>query len=109
MVSFIITHAQFHNPKADDREKATEFVERYDQSMANPETKPKVHRVSHYLASGQLGIDLRAYANGHPMSERLRTEITAYQLCMLDDSVQESPHARITKVLQTARASKPPW
>jgi hypothetical protein len=109
VVSFTTTHAQIHNPKADDREKAKEFVKRYDKSMANPETKAQVHRVSHYLASGELGSDLRAYAKGDPMSERLRTEITAYQLCMLDDSVQESPHAKSTKVVQAARASKPPW
>jgi hypothetical protein len=99
----------FHILQADDRNKAIEFVERYDKATADPATKLKVHRVSHYLASGPLGSDLRAYAAGSPMSERLRTEITAYQLCMLDDSMQESPHARIARVVQASRPSKPPW
>lgn len=98
-----------HTLQADDRDKAVLFVERYDKAIADPATKLKVHRVSHYLASGPLGSDLRAYATGSPMSENLRTEITAYQLCMLDDSMQESPHARISRVAQAARPSKPPW
>lgn len=101
--------AHFHTLQADDRTKAALFVERYDKAIADPATKLKVHRVSHYLASGALGLDLRAYATGSPMSKKLRTEITAYQLCMLDDSMQESPHARISRVVQAARPSKPPW
>ena len=90
--------AHFHTLQADDRTKAALFVERYDKAMADPATKLKVHRVSHYLASGALGLDLRAYATGSPMSKKLRTEITAYQLCMLDGPMQESPHARISRV-----------
>ena len=82
--------AHFHTLQADDRTKAALFVERYDKAMADPATKLKVHRVSHYLASGALGLDLRAYATGSPMSKKLRTEITAYQLCMLDYSGKPS-------------------
>ena len=101
--------AYFHTLQADDRTKAALFVERYDKAIADPATKLKVHRVSHYSASGALGLDLRAYASSSPMFKKLRTEITAYQLCMLDDSMQESPHARISRVVQAARPSKPPW
>ena len=54
----------FHILQADDRNKAIEFVQRYDKATADPATKLKVHRVSHYLASGPLGSDLRAYAAG---------------------------------------------
>ena len=99
----------FHSLQADDRNKAIEFVARYDEAIADPASRLKVHRVTHYLATGPLGLDLRAYASGNPMSERLPTEITAYQLCMLDDSMQESPHARISRVVQSARPAKPPW
>ena len=75
--------AHFHTLQADDRTKAALFVERYDKAMADPATKLKVHRVSHYLASGALGLDLRAYATGSPMSKKLRTEITAYCACWM--------------------------
>ena len=64
--------AHFHTSQADDRTKAALFVERYDKAMADPATKLKVHRVSHYLASGALGLDLRAHATGSPMSKKAR-------------------------------------
>lgn len=95
--------------QADDREKAKQFVDLYDDAMRDPATAQHVHRVSHYLAAGSLGIDLRGYAAGHPMTSQLRTEITAYQLCMLDDSIQEGPHARISRVVTASRAARPPW
>ena len=98
------THIQ-----ADDREKAKQFVDLYDDAMRDPATAQHVHRVSHFLAAGSLGIDLREYAAGHPMTSQLRTEITAYQLCMLDDSIQEGPHARISRVVTASRAARPPW
>ena len=43
------------------------------------------------------------------MSDRLRTEVTAYQLCVLDDSVQESPHALVSRIATTARQSRAKW
>jgi hypothetical protein len=95
--------------QADDREKAKQFVELYDDAMSVPATAQHVHRVSHYLAAGSLGNDLREYAAGHPMTSQLRTEITAYQLCMLDDSIQEGPHASISHVVTASRPARPPW
>ena len=43
------------------------------------------------------------------MSDRLRTEVTAYQLCVLDDNVQESPHALVSRIATTARQSRAKW
>ena len=71
-----------------------------------------MHRVSHYLLSsspGCLGSDFRVWAAGSHMSQRLRSEITAYQLCMLDDSMVEGPHARIGRVTRGASCSGPAW
>jgi hypothetical protein len=95
--------------QADDREKAKQFVDLYDEAMRVPATAQHVHRVSHYLAAGSLGIDLREYAAGRPMTSQLRTEVTAYQLCMLDDSIQEGPHSRISRVVTASRSARPPW
>ncbi len=62
-----------------------------------------------YLAAGTLGEDLRAYVAGNSMTSLLRTEVTAYQLCMLDDSIQEGPHARISRIVTASRSGRPPW
>ena len=43
------------------------------------------------------------------MHPKLRTEITAYQLCVFDDGIQESPHALVSRVVASARVSGPPW
>jgi hypothetical protein len=107
MSEFVIK--QCKHIQADDREKAKTFVEMYDNAMLSPDTAVQVHRVSTYLAEGTLGNDLRAYAAGEPMTDHLRTEITAYQMCMLDDSIQEGPHARISRVVRASSAAKPPW
>ena len=96
----------------DDREKASEFVRLYDEVLAKPGGHARVHRVSHYLASVAndcLGADLRHYAAGGPMSDGLRAEVTAYQLCVLDDSVQESPHALVSRIATTSRRSGAQW
>jgi hypothetical protein len=43
------------------------------------------------------------------MSRRLRTELTAYQMAMLDDSFQESPHGIITAIVRRAPSSLDSW
>ena len=71
--------------QADDRAKATEFVTKYDEAMSTQHGQLTVHRVSHYLASEDIGClsgHLREYAGGGPMHPKLRTEVTAYQLCI---------------------------
>lgn len=93
-------------------EKANEFVTLYDQAIASPSGARRVHRVSHYLARdqpGSLGRDLRRFAAGKKMSRALQLEILAYQLVVLDDGVQESPHALVSKLASSARSSRPAW
>ena len=50
---------------------------------------------------------MQDFAAGSPMSTRLRTEITAYQLCPLDDTAAESPHAHVSMTVKSKVASKP--
>ncbi len=96
----------------DDLAAAQRFVLEYEKASADETSAQRIHRVTRYLASeepGCLGSDLRRYAAGEAMSERLRSEITAYQLCMLDDSMQEGPHALVSHTAVAARSSRTPW
>ena len=43
------------------------------------------------------------------MSDRLRTEVTAYQLCVLDDSFVESPHALVSRTARQSTLPSPSW
>ncbi len=88
-------------------------MDKYDKVLTNPTLTGSVHRVSHYLCSttqpNALGHDFRSYASGEHMSTRLRTEITAYQLCVLDDATVESPHACVGQVLNRSSRSSVAW
>ena len=100
----------FH--QADQQVTARDMVRRYDLASADPVSKILLHRVSHYLLgtdSGQLGRDFREWANDGHMSDRLRTEITAYQLCVLDDSFVESPHALVSRTARQSPVPSPSW
>lgn len=95
-----------------DRKTASEFLMKYDQVMSTPAGHSEIHRVTHYLAGdgpGCLGAEFRMYATGGPLSPTLRTEITAYQLCVLDDGIQESPHALVSRLATGATQSGPSW
>ena len=43
------------------------------------------------------------------MSDELRSEITAYQLCVLDDSMGEGPHALLSREATRSPRSSPAW
>ena len=95
--------------QADSRDVAKRICKDYDEARR---TGQFVHRVTHYIAStnpGCWGSDLRAFASGQSMSEGLRSELTAYQLCVLDDSMAEGPHAYISGCGARAPSSKPAW
>ena len=97
--------------QADNRDAAKEMLKKFKLARTSSGAG-QVHRVSRYLMSeedGCLGSDFRDYVAGAPMSRQLRTEITAYQLCMLDDSLVEGPHARIGRVTRYAVNSKAGW
>ena len=98
--------------KADDRSVATTMVSDYDAALADPSRVNRIYRVSHFLLGqdGQNpGEDFRTYARGGAMSERLRTEITAYQACMLDDSAVEGPHASVSRISKSAASVGAAW
>ena len=88
------------------------MVRRYDLARADPVSLRRLHRVSDFLLGslpGQLGHDFRQWAAEGVMSARLRAEITAYQLCVLDDSFVEGPHARISRDSRQASRPSPSW
>ena len=94
--------------QADDVSIAAQMITKYD---ALPD-KSRAHRVTTYLCSlgdNNLGPDLRGFAASGQMSECLRMEVMAYQLCVLDDTMAERPHAIVPKVARDAVQSKPAW
>ena len=52
---------------------------------------------------------MEAHASGRGMSPRLRQEIIAYQLCMLDDTVAEAVHRDVSFEGHRAVASGINW
>ena len=87
--------------------KARLFLQKYDEAKA---AGMQTHRVSDFFCGdhpGSLRPDFEMWANAGVMSIELRTWITAYQLCCLDDGMQESPHGVITK-LAAARPNSGP-
>ena len=98
--------------QADDRKIAAEMVRRFDLATADPELDKLLHRVSRYLMGtqqGQLGLEFRAWATDGRMSARLRKELTAYQLCVLDDSFVEGPHAKVGRSARATSKPSPSW
>ena len=98
--------------QADEQQTAQDMVRRYDLAVQRPGADRLVHRVSHYLLGtrpGQLGLDFRRWAVDGHMSARLRTELTAYQLCVLDDSFVESPHAHVSRAARPTSRPSPSW
>ena len=98
--------------KADDRSVAKRMISDYDAALADPSRVNRIHRVSHFLLGQDgenLGEDFKRFARGGAMSERLRTEITAYQACMLDDSAVEGPHASVSRISKSAASVGAAW
>ena len=98
--------------QADDRQVAAKMIDLYEHQRLDPEKLRVMHRVSKYLlacAEGCLGSDFRQYARTGVMSVALRTEVTAYQMCMLDDSMVEGPHSTIGRTSRCASTSTPAW
>lgn len=88
------------------------MVRRYDLAKADPVSSKCLHRVSDFLLGslpGQLGHDFRQWVAEGRMSARLRAELTAYQLCVLDDSFVEGPHARVSRAARQASRPSPSW
>ena len=74
--------------------------------------KRHINRVTQYLLleePGCLGTAFRIWAAGGDMSDELRSEITAYQLCVLDDSMGEGPHALLSREATRSPRSSPAW
>ena len=103
----MLVQSWFHPCQADSRPAAAEFLRQHDAALANG---ARIHRVSEFFAghnTGSLRSDMESWANGEPLSQRLRTELTAYQLAPLDDSLAEGPHAHVSHTVKAKAASKP--
>ena len=83
------------------------FLQKYDEAKVNG---VRTHRVSDVFCGGHAGSlrhDFERWANAGVMSINLRTWLTAYQLCCLDDGMQESPHGIITKIAMSRPNATP--
>ena len=66
------------------------------------------HRVTEFFAGSQEGTlrpDMEAHAAGNGMSERLASEIRAYQLCKVDDTWAEAAHRDVSGFGARCKAS----
>lgn len=91
--------------EADDRQVARALIEEADAAVS---AGRPLHRVTQYLVGHGLGTMrplMQRFVDEGFMDPRLRTEITAYQLCMLDDTVQEAVHRDVSRIVQRARHS----
>ena len=70
------------------------------------------HRVTEYFAGpqdGSLRADMEAFASGQEMSDRLRLEVSAYQLCKLDDTWTEASHSLVSSHTKKSPAATIPF
>lgn len=95
--------------KVDDPDKAITFIEKYDALVATARPTCRISDIFCGRQSSSLRHDFENWAYHRIMSTRLRTTITSYQCCMLDDSFQESPHGIITALAKRATNSGPSW
>ena len=82
--------------RADDQSIARQLLDQHD-AMIKQGLAP--HRVTSYLcgfASGSLRSDMVSHASGGQLSDRLRAEIRAYQLCKVDDTWAEAAHRDVS-------------
>ena len=81
--------------RAHDPSVAQQLLDTHD-AMISQGKEP--HRVTSYLCavSGSLRADMVAHAGGAGLSDRLRVELRAYQMCKLDDTWAESVHRDVS-------------
>ena len=91
-------------PQVTDPIKAATFLKAHDEAVAHGQL---VHRVTQYLAGsgGGLRQAMEAHAAGQGMSVELRAEVTAYSLCLLDDTVVEAVHRDVSHISARAPAA----
>ena len=74
---------------------AAAWLQEHDDLVAAGQ---RPHRVTQFFCSRQdasLRADMQSHAAGRGMSDRLRCEIRAYQLCKVDDTWAEAAHRDI--------------
>lgn len=96
-------------PEVDDASSADLVLNKFDSLIAQGGSADRVSFKFCGDAPGTMRKDLSTLARTGSWSMRLRSEITAYQCCILDDSFAEGPHAVTTKTCSHSSASTPPW
>lgn len=95
--------------QCDAPEVARRFLDAHDSDVA---AGRNVHRVAEYFcgySEASLRSDFQDHANGRGISERLRTELTAYQLCCLDETCGEASHRDTSRLMAVKNQSKIPF
>ena len=106
---YICIYLLLLNQEADDPHVCRVILQKFD-ALIDAGIQP--HRVAIKFCSpfpGGLRADMEKFRDGGIMGARLRTEITAYQCCMLDDSFTEGPHAVTSQIALSACHSTPSW
>ena len=93
--------------KVDDAESARRFIEKYDDLVSRGIVPHRVAQKFCGTVAGNLRSDMELLANTGQWTVRLRTEVTAYQCCILDDAFMEGPHSGTSKETVRAPASLP--
>ena len=85
---------------------AASFLKEHDDLVASGQ---RPHRVTNFFcgpAEDSLRGDMEAHAAGHGMSDRLRQEVRAYQLCKIDDTWAEAARRDVSGFGKRATAAK---
>ena len=88
---------------------AASLIKEHDDLVASGQ---RPHRVTSFLVGpeeGSLRRDMEEHAAGHGMSDRLRCEVCAYQLCKVDDTWAEAVHRDVSGFGKRATAAKVPY
>ena len=91
-------------PKAVDPVKAREFLEKRDAMVAKGQQPHRITEFSVGTNEDSLRADFEAHIEGRGMSNRLREEVTSYQLCALDDTWVEAVHRDVSLACKRATA-----
>ena len=83
----------------------------YDKECETADGNVRMHRVGHHFCKPGSGLRplMQDHAAKAGLAPALEAEIDAYLIARLDETVQEAPHAGVSKAIRHALASELPW